>query len=235
MTDKDPTTDDALFKEIEHLRASCPGVNSGQILSWMKWQDEVLCRTRDRIVEQDKLSANYNEIKRLCDAEIAALRAQLAERDAAALESRRNERKTMSAYHIVFDGPPEAEAGRFVEVEDDDGCSISVGEWREREDGLWELVIDGFDHGVCNALLREQKLETDIQIEWRRNTQAAHQMRLAELKSELLRVRNFLEHEAHFSGSVAFMLAAREINNVLGLNEDALNRPAAEQLPEQDA
>lgn len=85
-----PTTDDALFKEIEHLRASCPGVNSGQILSWMKWQDEVLCRARDRIVGQSALLKNVqNWNTELCEkaerqhGEIAALHAQLAERDAA--------------------------------------------------------------------------------------------------------------------------------------------------------
>jgi len=43
--------------------------------------------------------------------------------------------------HIVFDGPPSHESGRFVEVEDTQGRSISVGEWHERSDGLWELRI----------------------------------------------------------------------------------------------
>jgi len=43
--------------------------------------------------------------------------------------------------HIVFDGPPGEQSGRLVEVEDDSGRSIQVGNWRERSDGLWELVI----------------------------------------------------------------------------------------------
>jgi hypothetical protein len=42
---------------------------------------------------------------------------------------------------IVFDGPPGPEAGRFVEVEDMDGASISLGEWVKREDGYWVLRI----------------------------------------------------------------------------------------------
>jgi hypothetical protein len=42
---------------------------------------------------------------------------------------------------IVFDGPPGHESGRFVEVEDQSGHSISVGEWRDRGDGLWALRI----------------------------------------------------------------------------------------------
>jgi len=44
--------------------------------------------------------------------------------------------------HVLFDGPPEAEAGRFVEVEDEHGHSIHVGEWLDRGNGLWALVID---------------------------------------------------------------------------------------------
>jgi hypothetical protein len=43
--------------------------------------------------------------------------------------------------HIVFDGPPGPVAGRFVEVENEDGASILVGEWVEMSDGCWHLVI----------------------------------------------------------------------------------------------
>ena len=43
--------------------------------------------------------------------------------------------------HILFDGPPGPVAGRFVEVEAPEGRSIRVGEWREREDGYWALVL----------------------------------------------------------------------------------------------
>jgi len=45
------------------------------------------------------------------------------------------------AINIIFDGPPSHELGRFVEVETDDGKSIRVGEWIERDDGLWALRI----------------------------------------------------------------------------------------------
>ncbi|ERB53488.1 hypothetical protein N806_20310 [Rhodococcus sp. P27] len=45
---------------------------------------------------------------------------------------------------IVFDGPPDAEPGRFVEVENHLGASIKVGEWIERGDGFWALrILDG--------------------------------------------------------------------------------------------
>lgn len=42
---------------------------------------------------------------------------------------------------VVFDGPPAAESGRFVEVEDETGASITAGEWIERENGYWALRI----------------------------------------------------------------------------------------------
>ena len=55
----------------------------------------------------------------------------------------------MKAINIIFDGPPDHNAGRFVEVETDDGKSIDAGEWIERPDGLWALRITslpGEDH-----------------------------------------------------------------------------------------
>lgn len=39
---------------------------------------------------------------------------------------------------IVFDGPPEHVAGRFVEVEQG-GKGINFGEWKHRDDGYWVL------------------------------------------------------------------------------------------------
>lgn len=45
-------------------------------------------------------------------------------------------------YHIVFDAFPGPDAPRFIEVENDAGESISVGEWRRRTDGMVELLID---------------------------------------------------------------------------------------------
>lgn len=42
---------------------------------------------------------------------------------------------------IVFDGPPSAESGRFVEVENAHGQSIRAGEWIDRGDGYWALRI----------------------------------------------------------------------------------------------
>jgi hypothetical protein len=43
--------------------------------------------------------------------------------------------------HIVFDRLPCPEGSTFVEVEDAQGKSVNVGEWRVRKDGYAELVI----------------------------------------------------------------------------------------------
>jgi hypothetical protein len=44
---------------------------------------------------------------------------------------------------VVFSGPP-GPAGEccFVEVEDEAGVSIKVGEWIQRPDGYWVLRLD---------------------------------------------------------------------------------------------
>jgi hypothetical protein len=47
----------------------------------------------------------------------------------------------MRNLHFVFDAFPSPEGARFIELEDDDGFSISYGEWVQRADGLVELVI----------------------------------------------------------------------------------------------
>lgn len=44
---------------------------------------------------------------------------------------------------VVFDGPPSAESGRFVEVENAQGQSINIGQWVDRGDGYRVLRLRG--------------------------------------------------------------------------------------------
>jgi len=60
----------------------------------------------------------------------------------------------MSHIDIVFDGPPGPEAGRFVEIENQDGESIKFGEWVERDDGYWALRIHSEHENECERLGR---------------------------------------------------------------------------------
>ena len=47
------------------------------------------------------------------------------------------------ALNVIFTGPPGPGDGcRFVEVENDDGQSVSAGVWSKRPDGYWVLRID---------------------------------------------------------------------------------------------
>ena len=72
---------------------------------------------------RDELVRHFEQL----ETERETLRARVAELEAA--------RRRIC---VIFDGY----AGRFVEVENEHGASIRVGEWRERDDGLWSLDID---------------------------------------------------------------------------------------------
>lgn len=48
------------------------------------------------------------------------------------------------AVHLVFHDFPSHEPAQFIEAETPDGKSINAGEWRKRDDGLVELVIQRF-------------------------------------------------------------------------------------------
>lgn len=42
---------------------------------------------------------------------------------------------------IVFDGPPDHHAPRFIEVEDENGRSLPFARWVKREDGNWAIRL----------------------------------------------------------------------------------------------
>lgn len=60
-----------------------------------------------------------------------------------ALVANVEDRKKLRTIDIVFDGPPGNEGPRFIEVENQTGASISIGEWVKRDDGLWALRLKG--------------------------------------------------------------------------------------------
>ena len=55
---------------------------------------------------------------------------------------------------IVFDGPPEAVSGRFVEVEGIGGKSVRLGNWVKRMDGYWALrfTVDDMTDAIDRVL-----------------------------------------------------------------------------------
>jgi hypothetical protein len=73
------------------------------------------------------------------EAWVAALRNNSPERKA-------NMQPNENFVDVVFDGPPAALPGRFIEVESSSGNSIDFGTWLHRPDGYWALrvaVVDG--------------------------------------------------------------------------------------------
>ncbi len=73
------------------------------------------------------------------------------------IEALKEKLDTSDFIDVVFDGPPSHESGRFVEVENPEGKSISIGEWIEREDGCWALRIARDDPGMDED--QEKRLE----------------------------------------------------------------------------
>lgn len=67
---------------------------------------------------------------------------------------------------IVFDGPPSAQSGRFIEVENTHGASVQAGGWKERADGLWQLgpfvVLDG---ACITGEVRRESAESCLEAE----------------------------------------------------------------------
>jgi len=128
--------------------------------------------------------------------------------------------------HVVFDGPPGPQSGRFIEVETPDGRGVNAGEWHEREDGYWELRItrpapkaDGALVGELRDILAVQKSHCD----WTHDKAVAGFMEangatiLAALSDRDLVLEGLL----------------RECRDVLdGLNDDEIN---VEFLPRIDA
>ena len=79
---------------------------------------------------------------------------------------------------VVFDGPPDHEAGRFVEVEDADGRGLSVGEWKQIDSGLWGLyfhIDDGLDKRV--RACADKHLDRASESERKGNASGAAELR----------------------------------------------------------
>ena len=64
------------------------------------------------------------------------------------------------AINIILDGPPGPEAGRFVEVETDDGKSLNIGEWRKQPDGFWALRITALPRDAREDARRERVFDS---------------------------------------------------------------------------
>lgn len=85
---------------------------------------------------------------------------------------------------IVFDGPPSHESGRFVEVEDSTGASISIGDWVQRDE-FWCLRIPDFRKLEAE---RDKLLKKNAELLAHSRKNALQSMGLHDERDELLAV-----------------------------------------------
>jgi hypothetical protein len=107
--------------DYEKARADAAEAKAGRLR-------EALHKIAFMVIPHTPLQKTIADMKDIADAALSA-------------EADQGEAVVAEELRIVFDGPPGPEAGRFVEVENADGRSINAGEWRQRADGLWELVL----------------------------------------------------------------------------------------------
>ena len=88
---------------------------------------------------------------------------------------------------IAFDGPPAPHGCEFVEVEDESGKGIKVGEWKE-QDGFWYLYLP--DHRELNAALTAAREE----VEEAKGFERDESERRSQMYSALLRVASSLNY-----------------------------------------
>lgn len=125
-------SEDKALLEAAHL---VMGVRSD---GWVQIMSMLCARVRD-YAERDARRVSFPKLETdpAADDEI--------DRIMVTVSKERYERKmgspVLGEIHIVFDGPPVSEAGRFVEVETADGEGLSVGEWRQ-VGGYWHLILN---------------------------------------------------------------------------------------------
>lgn len=117
---------------------------------------------------------------------------------------------------IRFDGPPGPEGGRFVEVENEFGKSIKVGEWVE-EGADWVLVLN-LDNLKLEARVREleTELEQRAQVTKRWNCTPAERAVLGAIENEQKRLGDDPPYYHVESHSVFGRRIADAINSWLG-------------------
>lgn len=143
---------DELGKEIFHLKEWIRRYEDSDMLGYkvkFEWlyeeRKQLVALLQDSLTELDSRDAEIDALKKKvdflqfnlekskeCEDDVMRINQSLDAEVAALREME---------VDVVFDGPPGPEAGRFVEVEDMTGKSISVGTWVEREDGFWALRI----------------------------------------------------------------------------------------------
>ena len=116
------------------------------------------------------ITENLDDDHRVALLEKAARADRLLDAKRVVIETRGTRKKPIEApqtIRVLFDGPPSSPAGRFVEVEDLDGHSIQVGEWKELRDGCWALEIPAVEtRNVGAAEVLEREAAAELKALW---------------------------------------------------------------------
>jgi hypothetical protein len=89
----------------------------------------------------------------------------------------------MSHIDIVFDGPPGPDAGRLIDVDDENGKSIDIGVWVKRDDEFWVLRVD-MTTTLELAVLKEALKRCAEQFRFYENQHLAKNTPNADVKAE---------------------------------------------------
>ena len=116
---------------------------------------EELIGARDHLRLQASMQAQEARTQKAIVAEIGAMVGEPCDWLTASAVRKALKAQQASAVHLLFDGQPGPECGRFVEAEDPTGKSINAGEWSQRPDGYWQLVIQQPSAGVVPGVLAE--------------------------------------------------------------------------------
>lgn len=123
---------------IDSLLALTPNGTESELASLV---EELFCPAQPQVdvdVKHDGIWVGDRRSRRwLTDTDIGRLTAWLVDRSKQELA----EAERPKYIDVVFDGPPGPTAGHFIEVEDEHGRSINVGEWIDRKDGYFALRI----------------------------------------------------------------------------------------------
>ena len=127
--------------------------------------------------------------------------------------------------HVVFDGPPSHESGRFVEVELDNGHSVCRGEWIERspnEKGViyWDLVMP--DYVALQRSIGVYKSIQDSQVQHINNLKEKleNEKRISKFRyDEIVKLK-----EEHHTLIEQYALENERLKEVIKIKNEALSK-----------
>lgn len=125
---------------------------------------------------------------------------------------------------IVFDGPPGPGGGRFVEIEQG-GASVRLGEWRQRADGLWALVLSGLSAAPATSAPAIRWSALRLEIQARRRAAKLSQAEAAKRAGLTVRAWQIYERgerEPRWGDGLCMMVAAGMLEELIAPHHEEI-------------